>query len=112
MLATPLTNQTYRNQARFSYQSAAPRHLRERRRHVSSSGRGECSMADADPILDDPTPQLQRRIWDFVSRFPLRTLWNLEGIPVRVIVKHTWRSLLDDNLAGRAAELGFYFIFA
>jgi membrane protein len=31
---------------------------------------------------------------------------------VRVVVKHTWRSLLDDNLAGRAAELGFYFIFA
>ena len=47
-----------------------------------------------------------------VSRFPLRSLWNLEGIPFRVIVKHTWRSLLDDNLAGRAAELGFYFIFA
>jgi membrane protein len=39
-------------------------------------------------------------------------LWNLEGIPVRVIVKHTWRALLDDNLAGRAAELGFFFIFA
>jgi membrane protein len=29
-----------------------------------------------------------------------------------VIVKHTWRALLDDNLAGRAAELGFFFIFA
>jgi membrane protein len=55
---------------------------------------------------------VQRRIWDFVSRFPLRSLWNLEGIPVRVIVKHTWHSLLDDNLAGRAAELGFFFIFA
>jgi len=55
---------------------------------------------------------VQRRIWEFVSRFPLRSLWNLEGIPVRVIVKHTWRSLLDDNLAGRAAELGFFFIFA
>jgi membrane protein len=42
----------------------------------------------------------------------LRSLWNLEGIPIRVIVKHTWRSLLDDNLVGRAAELGFFFIFA
>jgi membrane protein len=31
---------------------------------------------------------------------------------VRVIAKHTWRSLLDDNLVGRAAELGFFFIFA
>ncbi len=27
-------------------------------------------------------------------------------------MKHTWRSLLEDNLVGRAAELGFYFIFA
>jgi membrane protein len=42
----------------------------------------------------------------------VRSLWNFEGIPIRVIVKHTWRSLLDDNLAGRAAELGFYFLFA
>jgi membrane protein len=65
----------------------------------------------ADPIRDSP-PQVQRRIWDFVSRFPLRSLWNLEGIPVGVIAKHTWRSLLDDNLVGRAAELGFFFIFA
>jgi membrane protein len=55
---------------------------------------------------------VQRRIWEFVSRFPLRSLWNLEGIPFRVIAKHTWRSLLDDNLMGRAAELGFFFIFA
>jgi membrane protein len=58
------------------------------------------------------TPHLQRRIWDVVSRSPLRSLWNLEGIPVRVVAAHTWRSLLDDNLVGRAAELGFYFIFA
>jgi membrane protein len=55
---------------------------------------------------------LQRRIWDLVSHFPLRSLWNLQGVPVRVIVKHTWRSTLDDNLVGRAAELGFFFIFA
>jgi membrane protein len=55
---------------------------------------------------------VQRRIWESVSRFPLRSLWNLEGIPLRVITKHTWRSLLDDNLVGRAAELGFFFIFA
>ncbi len=47
-----------------------------------------------------------------VSRSPLPSLWNLEGIPVLVIVKHTWRSLLDDNLVGRAAELGFFFLFA
>lgn len=31
---------------------------------------------------------------------------------MRVITKRTWNSLLEDNLLGRAAELGFYFIFA
>jgi hypothetical protein len=72
----------------------------------------ERSIPAADPILDASTPQIQRRIRDLVSRFPLRSLWNLEGIPIRVIAKHTWRSLLDDNLVGRAAELGFFFIFA
>jgi len=102
-----------------SHQSRRTTHLRsqERRsrnawRGPSASGREESCITDDDPILDHPTPQLQRRIWDFVSRFPLRSLWNLEGIPFRVIVKHTWRSLLDDHLAGRAAELGFFFLFA
>jgi membrane protein len=47
-----------------------------------------------------------------VSRFPLRSLWNLEGIPVNVIIKHSWRASLEDNLVGRAAELGFFFLFA
>lgn len=71
------------------------------------------AIPSADPILDSvQLPQRQRRIWDLVSRSPLHSLWNLEGIPAWVIVKHTWRSLLDDNLVGRAAELGFFFIFA
>ena len=51
-------------------------------------------------------------VWEAVSRSPLRSLWNLEGVPALVIVKHTWTSLLEDNLVGRAAELGFYFLFA
>ena len=29
-----------------------------------------------------------------------------------MIARRTWRSFLDDNLVGRAAELGFFFIFA
>jgi len=70
-------------------------------------------MLSADHIPDrSPAPQLQSRIWDLVSRSPLRSLWNLEGIPVRVIAKHTWKSFFADNLLGRSAELGFYFIFA
>jgi membrane protein len=64
------------------------------------------------PLPDHPSPELQRRIGAIVSRSPLHSLWNLEGVPLRAIVKHTWRSLLEDDLVGRAAELGFYFIFA
>ncbi len=62
------------------------------------------------------TPQdprsFRRQVWNYVSRSPLRSLWNLQGIPVRVIVKNTWNAMFADNLLGRSAELGFYFIFA
>ena len=70
-------------------------------------------IVPADPISDYPkSPRWQHRIWDLVSSSPLHSLWNLQGVPLLVIAKHTWASLLDDNLVGRAAELGFYFIFA
>jgi membrane protein len=69
-------------------------------------------MIAINSIPDHPSPEFQRRIGAVVSRSPLRSLWNLEGVPVRAIAKHTWRSLLEDDLVGRAAELGFYFIFA
>ncbi len=42
----------------------------------------------------------------------MASLWNLEGIPPRVILRNTWNSLFSDNLLGRSAELGFYFLFA
>jgi membrane protein len=51
-------------------------------------------------------------VWDYVSLSPLRSLWNLEGIPLKVVAARTWRALRADNLLGRAAELGFYFLFA
>ena len=69
-------------------------------------------MIRVDHTLDRPTDRRQQRIWDYVSRSPLRSLWNLQGIPIRVVAKRTWKSLLADNLLGRAAELGFYFLFA
>jgi membrane protein len=59
-----------------------------------------------------PTAPVQQRVWDYVSRSPLHSLWNLEGVPLRVVMRRTWRSLLADNLLGRAAELGFFFLFA
>jgi membrane protein len=54
----------------------------------------------------------RQRIWDFVSRFPLRSLWNLQGISPRVVAIRTWRALFADNIFGVAAQLGFYFFFS
>lgn len=61
--------------------------------------------------MKPPDPR-QQRAWDFVSRSPLRSLWDLQGIPIRVIAARTWKWFLADNLIGRSAELGFYFLFA
>lgn len=40
------------------------------------------------------------------------SLWDLQGVPFLVVAKRTIHSFLADNLLGRAAELGFYFLFA
>ena len=66
----------------------------------------------ADHSLVKPTDPRQQRVWDFVSRSPLRSLWDLQGIPIRIIAARTWKWFLADNLIGRSAELGFYFLFA
>lgn len=57
----------------------------------------------------DPLAQL---VWDYVSRSQLGSLWNFEGTPPLVILKRTSKAFLDDDLLSRAAELGFYFLFA
>jgi membrane protein len=62
--------------------------------------------------LEKPPDVLQQLIRDCVSWRPLRSLWDLQGVPVGVIVRRTWNSLLSDNLFGSAAELGYWFLFA
>ncbi|SEG47251.1 membrane protein [Bryocella elongata] len=57
----------------------------------------------------DPWAQ---RIWDRVSHSPLHSLWDLQGVPPSLIAKRTLAALLDDNLLSRAAEMGYYFLFA
>ena len=47
-----------------------------------------------------------------MSQSPLRSLWNLRGVPVRVVAKRAWTSILEARIFGHAAELGFYFLFA
>jgi membrane protein len=56
--------------------------------------------------------QYERRIRDFVSNSPLKSLWNLQGVPAGVVAKRAWKSILEDRIFGHAAELGFYFLFA
>src|ERR1700734_700753 len=58
------------------------------------------------------SPTLRHQVWSYVSRSPLQSLWNLEGVPAKVIAKNTWNSMFNENLLGRSAELGFYFLFA
>jgi membrane protein len=60
--------------------------------------------SSADPI--------EQFIWDCVSLRPIRSLWDLQGVPVRVIAKRTWDAIFTDNLPGSAAELGYWFLFA
>jgi membrane protein len=64
------------------------------------------------PYPHEPSHTFRQQVWNCVSRSPLQSLWNLEGVSSRVIAKNTWNAIFDDNLLGRSAELGFYFLFA
>src|SRR5580704_11661397 len=76
-------------------------------RKVSEQERTGASVAGREP-----TRSLRHQVWNYVSRSPLQSLWNLEGVPARVVAKNTWNAMFADNLLGRSAELGFYFLFA
>ncbi|GAC1419179.1 MAG: YihY/virulence factor BrkB family protein [Acidobacteriaceae bacterium] len=64
------------------------------------------------PEAVQPQHPHERMIWDYVSLRPLQSLWDLQGVPVSLIAKRTWNSLMNDNLFGSAAELGYWFLFA
>jgi membrane protein len=59
-----------------------------------------------------PPDALQQLIRDCVSWRPLRSLWDLQGVPPAMVVRRTWNSLLSENIFGSAAELGYWFLFA
>ena len=64
-----------------------------------------------DHTVSQTDPNRQR-IWDLVSVSPLRSMWDFQGTPFFVIAKRTFHSFTEDNLLSRAAELGYYFLFA
>jgi membrane protein len=70
---------------------------------------GNTNIVQPPPTVEQ---RIEQSIWEHVSWRPLRSLWDLQGVPVRVIAKRTWHSLLNDNLFGGAAELGYWFLFA
>jgi len=85
--------------------------------HPSLDGEVKISRTRRVFITDDYIGERSRdlheqRVWYFVSHWPLRSLWNLEGIQMKTVATRTWKSILADRLFGRAAELGFYFLFA
>ena len=55
---------------------------------------------------------LRQRIWDHVVKNPIRNLWDLQGVSPAALAKRTFHSFNEDNLLSRAAELGYYFLFA
>lgn len=64
-----------------------------------------------DHRISDVNP-LGQRIWDEVSHSPLHSLWDCRGTSFKVILQRTFKSFMEDNLLSRAAELGYYFLFA
>src|SRR5580658_354441 len=61
---------------------------------------------------DGSANDYERRARQLVPHLRLHSLWNLHGIPFRVVAARTWNSLFADQIFGHSAELGFYFLFA
>src|SRR6266567_3881229 len=73
---------------------------------------GTAPLPPKKPGVARPADALQQLIRECVSWRPIRSLWDLQGVPVRVIAKRTWNSTWNDNILGSAAELGYWFLFA
>lgn len=76
------------------------------------------SVLDSDPrsaagnsSLKPLSPEA-RHIWARVSHTPLGNLWDFEGASPWIVLKRSGKAFIDDNLVSRAAELGYYFLFA
>ncbi len=68
-------------------------------------------MRATDHTLEATDP-LAQRIWDQVAQSPLHSLWDFEGASATLVWKRTFQAMISDNLLSRAAEMGYYFLFA
>ena len=66
----------------------------------------------ANPAVHPAHHEHAQQIWHYVSNTHMHSLWDFEGASPVVIMKRTFNAFLDDNLLSRAAELGYYFLFA
>ena len=116
--------------ARHPNQAGTPAHLRSRVRVAAfrRSPAGDDGMKQMEPrtvaatdataagaatdrTLSHLTPEA-RHIWASVSHSPVGNLWDFEGASPLVVLKRSAKAFMDDNLVSRAAELGYYFLFA
>ncbi len=51
-------------------------------------------------------------VWEQVARSPLHNLWDFEGASVKLVWTRTFHAMISDNVLSRAAEMGYYFLFA
>ena len=63
-------------------------------------------------VTVDPANTRERAIWEHVSLKPIRSLWDMKGVSVKVVAKRTWASVWNDDIFGWGAELGYWFLFA
>ncbi len=70
------------------------------------------SPAGTQPGPHEPHHEHAQQIWHYVSHTHMHNLWDFEGASPVAIVKRTFNAFLEDNLLSRAAELGYYFLFA
>ncbi len=76
------------------------------------------TSADRTPVspggagAPDKLDHEAQHVWRHVSHSPLKNLWDFEGTSPTVILKRSAMAFMSDNLVSRAAELGYYFLFA
>ena len=78
---------------------------------VTSSTAAPINRPDSGHGMSEVDADAQR-VWNQVSHSPMRSLWNFEGTPPWTVLKRSASAFMDDNLVSRAAELGYYFLFA
>jgi membrane protein len=85
---------------------------------LSSPGLSPEPFPSSDARRHPATPEVQpadsveRQVRESVSMRPLRSLWDLQGVPPKTLLKRVWNALFNNDLFGAAAELGYWFLFA